>query len=149
MRKILYCLLAVCLCCYFSCDRKKQSSEQDMKDSLAAANFMKCAKFLYSTFLSPSNIEEREEDATFPVFKKLYPLENNLITVCAIWLDYTIEDSCTQQSVANKDSRDIAVTALLQTYIKAKHIQLPKNHIDRYKCIDSIIMQLIVYNATI
>lgn len=37
------------LCSILSCDRKKQSSEQDMKDSLAAANFMKCAKFLYNT----------------------------------------------------------------------------------------------------
>ena len=37
------------LCSILSCDRKRQSSEQDMKDSLAAANFMKCAKFLYNT----------------------------------------------------------------------------------------------------
>ena len=50
-----------------------------MKDSLAAANFMKCAKFLYSTFLAPSNLEEQEEYVTFPVFKKLYPLENDLV----------------------------------------------------------------------
>ena len=37
------------LCSILSCDRKRQSSEQDMKDSLAAANFMKCAKFLSNT----------------------------------------------------------------------------------------------------
>lgn len=148
MRKILYCLLAVCICCYLSCDRKKQSSEQDMKDSLAAANFMKCAKFLYSTFLAPSNLEEQEEYVTFPVFKKLYPLENDLVdTVCAVWLDYTIEDSCTQQSVINKDSHDIAVTALLQAYIEAKQIQLPQNPVDRYKCIDSIITNNLIPNA--
>ena len=148
MRKILYCLLAVCICCYLSCDRKKQSSEQDMKDSLAAANFMKCAKFLYSTFLAPSNLEEQEEYVTFPVFKKLYPLENDLVdTVCAVWLDYTIEDSCTQQSVINKDSHDIAVTALLQAYIEAKQIQLPQNPVDRYKCIDSIITNNLIPDA--
>jgi len=148
VRKILYCLLAVCICCYLSCDRKKQSSEQDMKDSLAAANFMKCAKFLYSTFLAPSNLEEQEEYVTFPVFKKLYPLENDLVdTVCAVWLDYTIEDSCTQQSVINKDSHDIAVTALLQAYIEAKQIQLPQNPVDRYKCIDSIITNNLIPNA--
>ncbi|MFV0323641.1 MAG: hypothetical protein ACK5LF_04575 [Bacteroides xylanisolvens] len=148
MRKILYCLLAICLCCYLSCDRKKQSSEQDMKDSLAAANFMKCAKFLYSTFLAPSNLEEQEEYVTFPVFKKLYPLENDLVdTVCAVWLDYTIEDSCTQQSVVNKDSHDIAVTALLQAYIEAKQIQLPQNPVDRYKCIDSIITNNLIPDA--
>ena len=148
MRKILYCLLAVCICCYLSCDRKKQSSEQDMKDSLAAANFMKCAKFLYSTFLAPSNLEEQEEYVTFPIFKKLYPLENDLIdTVCAVWLDYTIEDSCTQQSVVNKDSHDIAVTALLQAYIEAKQIQLPQNPVDRYKCIDSIITNNLIPDA--
>lgn len=148
MRKILYCLLAVCICCYLSCDRKKQSSEQDMKDSLAAANFMKCAKFLYSTFLAPSNLEEQEEYVTFPVFKKLYPLENDLVdTVCAVWLDYTIEDSCTQQSVVNKDSHDIAVTALLQAYIEAKQIQLPQNPVDRYKCIDSIITNNLIPDA--
>ena len=148
MRKILYCLLAVCLCCYLSCDRKKQSSKQDMKDSLAAANFMKCAKFLYSTFLAPSNLEEQEEYVTFPVFKKLYPLENDLVdTVCAVWLDYTIEDSCTQQSVINKDSHDIAVTALLQAYIEAKQIQLPQNPVDRYKCIDSIITNNLIPDA--
>ena len=52
------------LCSVLSCDRKRQSSEQDMKDSLAAANFMKCAKFLYSTFLAPSNLEEQEEYVT-------------------------------------------------------------------------------------
>ena len=148
VRKILYCLLAVCLCCYLSCDRKKQSSKQDMKDSLAAANFMKCAKFLYSTFLAPSNLEEQEEYVTFPVFKKLYPLENDLVdTVCAVWLDYTIEDSCTQQSVVNKDSHDIAVTALLQAYIEAKQIQLPQNPVDRYKCIDSIITNNLIPDA--
>ena len=148
MRKILYCLLAICLCCYLSCDRKKQSSGQDMKDSLAAANFMKCAKFLYSTFLAPSNLEEQEEYVTFPVFKKLYPLENDLVdTVCAVWLDYTIEDSCTQQSVINKDSHDIAVTALLQAYIEAKQIQLPQNPVDRYKCIDSIITNNLIPDA--
>lgn len=148
MRKILYCLLAICLCCYLSCDRKKQSSGQDMKDSLAAANFMKCAKFLYSTFLAPSNLEEQEEYVTFPVFKKLYPLENDLVdTVCAVWLDYTIEDSCTQQSVINKDSNDIAVTALLQAYIEAKQIQLPQNPVDRYKCIDSIITNNLIPDA--
>ena len=119
-----------------------------MKDSLAAANFMKCAKFLYSTFLAPSNLEEQEEYVTFPVFKKLYPLENDLIdTVCAVWLDYTIEDSCTQQSVVNKDSHDIAVTALLQAYIEAKQIQLPQNPVDRYKCIDSIITNNLIPNA--
>ena len=119
-----------------------------MKDSLAAANFMKCAKFLYSTFLAPSNLEEQEEYVTFPVFKKLYPLENDLVdTVCAVWLDYTIEDSCTQQSVINKDSHDIAVTALLQAYIEAKQIQLPQNPVDRYKCIDSIITNNLIPNA--
>ena len=136
------------LCSVLSCDRKRQSSEQDMKDSLAAANFMKCAKFLYSTFLAPSNLEEQEEYVTFPVFKKLYPLENDLVdTVCAVWLDYTIEDSCTQQSVVNKDSHDIAVTALLQAYIEAKQIQLPQNPVDRYKCIDSIITNNLIPDA--
>ena len=49
MRKILYCILPIFLCSVLSCDRKKQSSEQDMKDSLAAANFMRCVKFLYNT----------------------------------------------------------------------------------------------------
>lgn len=148
MRKILYCLFSICLCCYFSCNGKQKSSEQDMKDSLAAANFMKCAKFLYSTFLAPSNLEEQEEYATFPVFKKLYPLENDLIdTVCAIWLDYTIKDSCMQQSIVNKDSNDIAVTALLQAYIEAKQIQLPQNPVDRYKCIDSIITNNLIPDA--
>ena len=49
MRKILYCILPIFLCSILSCDRKRQSSEQNMKDSLAAANFMKCAKFLYNT----------------------------------------------------------------------------------------------------
>lgn len=49
MKKILYCILLMFLCSILSCDRKRQSSEQDMKDSLAAANFMKCAKFLYNT----------------------------------------------------------------------------------------------------
>ena len=56
MRKILYCILPIFLCSVLSCDRKRQSSEQDMKDSLAAANFMKCAKFLSNSginFLSP------------------------------------------------------------------------------------------------
>ena len=148
MRKILYCILLMFLCSVLSCDRKRQSSEQDMKDSLAAANFMKCAKFLYSTFLAPSNLEEQEEYVTFPVFKKLYPLENDLVdTVCAVWLDYTIEDSCTQQSVVNKDSHDIAVTALLQAYIEAKQIQLPQNPVDRYKCIDSIITNNLIPDA--
>ena len=41
MKKILYCILLMFLCSILSCDRKRQSSEQDMKDSLAAANFMK------------------------------------------------------------------------------------------------------------
>ena len=148
MRKILYCILPIFLCSILSCDRKRQSSEQNMKDSLAAANFMKCAKFLYSTFLVPSNLEEQEEYVTFPVFKKLYPLENDLVdTVCAVWLDYTIEDSCTQQSVGNKDSLNIAVTALLQTYIEAKQIQLPRNPVDRYKYIDSIITNNLIPDA--
>ena len=49
MKKILYCILPIFLCSILSCDRKRQSSEQNMKDSLAAANFMKCAKFLYNT----------------------------------------------------------------------------------------------------
>lgn len=148
MRKILYCILPIFLCSILSCDRKRQSSEQNMKDSLAAANFMKCAKFLYSTFLAPSNLEEQEEYVTFPVFKKLYPLENDLVdTVCAVWLDYTIEDSCTQQSVGNKDSLNIAVTALLQTYIEAKQIQLPRNPVDRYKYIDSIITNNLIPDA--
>ena len=148
MRKILYCILPIFLCSVLSCDRKRQSGEQDIKDSLAAANFMKCAKFLYSTFLAPSNLEEQEEYVTFPVFKKLYPLENDLIdTVCAVWLDYTIEDSCTQQSVVNKDSHDIAVTALFQAYIEAKQIQLPQNPVDRYKCIDSIITNNLIPDA--
>lgn len=148
MRKILYCILPIFLCSVLSCDRKKQSSEQDIKDSLAAANFMKCAKFLYSTFLAPSNLEEQEEYVTFPIFKKLYPLENDLVdTVCAVWLDYTIEDSCTQQSVGNKDSLNIAVTALLQTYIEAKQIQLPRNPVDRYKYIDSIITNNLIPDA--
>ena len=49
MKKILYCTLLMFLCFILSCDRKRQSSEQNMKDSLAAANFMKCAKFLYNT----------------------------------------------------------------------------------------------------
>lgn len=119
-----------------------------MKDLLAAANFMKCAKFLYNTFLAPSNLEEQEEYVTFPIFKKLYPLENDLVdTVCAVWLDYTIEDSCTQQSVIYKDSNDIAVTALLQAYIEAKQIQLPQNPVDRYKCIDSIITNNLIPDA--
>ena len=148
MRKILYCILPIFLCSILSCDRKRQSSEQNMKDSLAAANFMKCAKFLYSTFLAPSNLEEQEEYVTFPIFKKLYPLENDLVdTVCAVWLDYTIEDSCTQQSVGNKDSLNIAVTALLQTYIEAKQIQLPRNPVDRYKYIDSIITNNLIPDA--
>jgi len=148
MKKILYCILLMFLCSILSCDRKRQSSEQNMKDSLAAANFMKCAKFLYSTFLAPSNLEEQEEYVTFPVFKKLYPLENDLVdTVCAVWLDYTIEDSCTQQSVGNKDSLNIAVTALLQTYIEAKQIQLPRNPVDRYKYIDSIITNNLIPDA--
>ena len=148
MRKILYCILPIFLCSILSCDRKRQSSEQNMKDSLAAANFMKCAKFLYSTFLAPSNLEKQEEYVTFPVFKKLYPLENDLVdTVCAVWLDYTIEDSCTQQSVMNKDSHDVAVTALLQAYIEAKQIQLPQNPVDRYKCIDSIITNNLIPDA--
>jgi len=148
MRKILYCILPIFLCSILSCDRKRQSSEQNMKDSLAAANFMKCAKFLYSTFLAPSNLEEQEEYVTFPIFKKLYPLENDLIdTVCAVWLDYTIKDSCTQQSVVNKDSQDIAVTALLQAYIEAKQIQLPRNPVDRYRCIDSIITNNLIPDA--
>lgn len=109
---------------------------------------MKCAKFLYSTFLAPSNLEEQEEYVTFPIFKKLYPLENDLVdTVCAVWLDYTIEDSCTQQSVGNKDSLNIAVTALLQTYIEAKQIQLPRNPVDRYKYIDSIITNNLIPDA--
>ncbi len=119
-----------------------------MKDSLAAANFMRCAKFLYSTFLAPSNLEEQEEYVIFPVFKRLYPLENDLIdTVCTVWLDYTIEDSCMQQSIVNKDSNDIAVTALLQAYIEAKQIQLPQNPVDRYKCIDSIITNNLIPDA--
>lgn len=148
MRKILYCILPIFLCSVLSCDRKKQSSEQDMKDSLAAANFMRCAKFLYSTFLAPSNLEEQEEYVIFPVFKRLYPLENDLIdTVCTVWLDYTIEDSCMQQSIVNKDSNDIAVTALLQAYIEAKQIQLPQNPVGRYKCIDSIITNNLIPDA--
>lgn len=56
MRKILYCILPIFLCSVLSCDRKRQSSEQNMKDSLAAANFMKCAKFFCnsgSLFLVP------------------------------------------------------------------------------------------------
>ena len=73
MRKILYCILLMFLCSILSCERKRQSSEQDMKDSLAAANFIKCAKSLYSIFLSHSNLGEQEEYVTFPVFKKLYP----------------------------------------------------------------------------
>lgn len=148
MKKILYFILLMFLCSILSCERKRQSSEQEMKDSLAAVNFIKCAKFLYSTFLAPSNLEEQEEYATFPVFKKLYPLENDLIdTVCAIWLDYTIKDSCMQQSIVNKDSNDIAVTALLQAYIEAKQIQLPQNPVDRYKCIDSIITNNLIPDA--
>jgi len=148
MKNILYCVLPIFLCSILSCDRKRQSDEQDMKDSLAAANFMKCAKSLYGTFLSHSKLGEQEEDVTFPVFKKLYPLENDLIdTVCAIWLDYTIEDSCMQQSIVNKDSNDIAVTALLQAYIEAKQIQLPQNPVDRYKCIDSIITNNLIPDA--
>lgn len=148
MKRVLYIALGVFLYAFFSCDRKRQSSEQEMKDSLAAANFMKCAKFLYNTFLSHSDLEEQEEHVTFPVFKKLYPLENDLIdTVCAIWLDYAIGDSCIQQSVASKDSHDIAVTALLQTYIKAKQIQLPRNLVNRYEYIDSIITNNLIPNA--
>lgn len=148
MRKILYCILLMFLCSILSCERKRQSGEQEMKDSLAAVNFIKCAKSLYSIFLSHSNLGEQEEDVTFPVFKKLYPLENDLIdTVCAIWLDYTIEDSCMQQSIVNKDSNDIAVTTLLQAYIEAKQIQLPQNPVDRYKCIDSIITNNLIPDA--
>ena len=49
MKKILYFILLMFLCSILSCERKRQSSEQDMKDSLAAANFMKCAKLLYNT----------------------------------------------------------------------------------------------------
>ena len=49
MKKILYCILLMFLCSIQSCDRRKQSREQDQKDSLAVANLMKCAKFLYNT----------------------------------------------------------------------------------------------------
>lgn len=52
-----------------------QSKEKETKDSLAAANFIKCAKFLYNTFWE--NADETETDSSF--FKKQYPLENTLI----------------------------------------------------------------------
>ena len=51
MRKILYCILPIFLCSVLSCDRKRQSSEQDMKDSLAAAFI---AALIWSTVTSPS-----------------------------------------------------------------------------------------------
>ncbi|UVP51740.1 hypothetical protein NXW88_02000 [Bacteroides cellulosilyticus] len=75
MKKILLYLLAMLLCCFSSCNNGMQSKEKETKDSLAAANFIKCAKFLYNTFWE--NADETEE--TFPMFQKQYPLENALI----------------------------------------------------------------------
>lgn len=127
----IYPIVAISIIITASCNRKQQSSEQEMKDSLTAANVMTCAKCLNDTLLH-SDSEEHEEFVMFPAFKKSYPLENDLIdTFCTI-------------VAANKDFDDIAITVLLQTYIEAKQIQLSQNPVDRYRCIDSIITNKLI-----
>ena len=87
MRKILYCILPIFLCSILSCDRKRQSDEQDMKDSLAAANFMKCAKFLYNTLFDddPKCLKPR----IFIKYKQ--PVNGYDVTVMCLPYNYTYD----------------------------------------------------------
>lgn len=144
MKKILLYLLAMLLCCFSSCNNGMQFKEKETKDSLAAANFIKCAKFLYNTFWE--NTDETEE--TFPMFQKQYPLENALIKeLYSIREHYTKEDSLMRWYIFPKDSYSIAITASLQTYIETKHIHLPSNPINKYRCMDSIIWNNLIPDA--
>ena len=87
MRKILYCILPIFLCSVLSCDRKKQSSEQDMKDALAAANFMKCAKFLYNTLFD----DELKYFKPRIFIKYKQPVNGYDVTVMCLLYNYTYD----------------------------------------------------------
>ena len=87
MRKILYCILPIFLCSVLSCDRKRQSSEQDMKDSLAAANFMKCAKFLYNTLFD----DELKYFKPRIFIKYRQPVNGYDVTVMCLLYNYTYD----------------------------------------------------------
>lgn len=87
MRKILYCILPIFLCSVLSCDRKRQSSEQDMKDSLAAANFMKCAKYSYDILLD--DYIECFKPRVFIKYKQ--PVNGYAVTVMCLPYNYTYD----------------------------------------------------------
>ena len=87
MKKILYCILPIFLCSVLSCDRKRQSSEQDMKDSLAAANFMKCAKFLYNTLFD----DELKCFKPRIFIKYKQPVNGYDVTVMCLLYNYTYD----------------------------------------------------------
>lgn len=60
MSKVLGSAFIVIICCFLSCSGRTQSREKEMKDSLAAVNFIKCAKFLYNSFLRNADLEQQE-----------------------------------------------------------------------------------------
>lgn len=61
MSKVLSSAFVVIICCFLSCSGRTQSREKEMKDSLAAVNFIKCAKFLCNSFLRNADLEYKEE----------------------------------------------------------------------------------------
>ena len=87
MKKILYFILIMFLCPIQSCDRKRQASEQEMKDSLAAANFMKCAKSLYNTLYDDD--VECYEPRVFIKYRQ--PVNGYDVTVMCLPYNYTYD----------------------------------------------------------
>lgn len=121
MKKILLYLLAMLLCCFSSCNNGMQSKEKETKDSLAAANFIKCAKFLYNTFWE--NADETETDSSF--FKKQYPLENTLIESRD---SINISDSTVQKSL-----NDIRFEGWKeQDWVDNEYIRVLRKYLDAY-----------------
>lgn len=138
MKKILLYLLAMLLCCFSSCNKGMQLKEKETKDSLAAGNFIKCAKFLYNTFRE--NMDDAKVDSSVTSIESRDSINISDTTFQKSLNDIRFEGWKEQDWVDNKYIR------VLRKYLDAyNNNEIDDSHLAPYK--EKIKGEFVVYNV--
>lgn len=138
MKKILLYLLAMLLCCFSSCNKGMQLKEKETKDSLAAGNFIKCAKFLYNTFRE--NMDDAKVDSSVTSIESRDSINISDTTFQKSLNDIRFEGWKEQDWVDNK------YIQVLRKYLDAyNNNEIDDSHLAPYK--EKIKGEFVVYNV--
>ena len=138
MKKILLNLLAMLLCCFSSCNKGMQLKEKETKDSLAAGNFIKCAKFLYNTFRE--NMDDAKVDSSVTSIESRDSINISDTTFQKSLNDIRFEGWKEQDWVDNK------YIQVLRKYLDAyNNNEIDDSHLAPYK--EKIKGEFVVYNV--